>query len=79
MKLTSTSLDNRIEALDLMRGFALLGIFIANMLMFHSPYMYLDPYTFFTIGSDEATFRWIDIFVQGSFLSDFCFFIRLWY
>lgn len=73
MKLTSTSLDNRIEALDLMRGFALLGIFIANMLMFHSPYMYLDPYAFFTTGSDEATFRWIDIFVQGSFYPIFAF------
>ena len=73
MKLTSTSLDNRIEALDLMRGFALLGIFIANMLMFHSPYMYLDPYSFFTVGSDENTFRWIDIFVQGSFYPIFAF------
>lgn len=73
MKLTSTSLDNRIEALDIMRGFALLGIFIANMLMFHSPIMYIDPYTFFTTGSDEGTFRWIDIFVQGSFYPIFAF------
>ena len=73
MKLTSTTLDNRIEALDIMRGFALLGIFIANMLMFHSPFMYLDPFTFFTSGNDAETFRWIDIFVQGSFYPIFAF------
>ena len=35
--------------------------------------MYLDPYTFFTTPSDEATFRWIDIFVQGSFYPIFAF------
>lgn len=73
MKLSSTSLDNRIEVLDIMRGFALLGIFIANMLLFHSPYMYVDPYTWFTSGSDIAAFRWIDIFVQGSFYPIFAF------
>lgn len=67
MKLAPTTLDNRIEALDLMRGFALLGIFIANMLFFHTPIIYIDPYTWFTGSSDENTFRWITIFVQGSF------------
>lgn len=73
MRLTATSLDNRIEALDIMRGFALLGIFIANMLMFHSPYWYIEPYTFFSSGSDPATFQWIDIFVQSSFYPIFAF------
>ena len=67
MKLTPTTLGNRIEALDLLRGFALLGIFIANMLLFHSPYLYLDPYTWFSTPSDMATFKWIDIFVEASF------------
>lgn len=73
MKLTSTSLDNRIEALDIIRGFSLLGIFIANMLMFHSPFMYLDPTASFTSGNDAEAFRWIDIFVQGSFYPIFAF------
>ncbi|WP_075528638.1 DUF418 domain-containing protein [Sporosarcina ureilytica] len=73
MKLTPITPDNRIEALDITRGFALLGIFIANMLLFHTPYFYLDPYTYFTAGSDAATFRWIDIFVQGSFYPIFAF------
>ena len=56
-----------------MRGFALLGIFIANMLLFHTPYLYLDPYSWFSSYSDEMTFRWIDIFVQGSFYPIFAF------
>ena len=67
MKLTPTTLGNRIEALDILRGFALLGIFIANMLLFHSPYLYMDPYTWFSTPSDMATFKWIDIFVEASF------------
>ena len=66
MRLSPTTVDNRIEALDITRGFALLGIFIANMLLFHTPYLYLDPYSWFTSG-DAVTFKWIDIFVQGSF------------
>lgn len=50
-----------------MRGFALLGIFIANMLFFHTPIIYIDPYTWFTAPGDAETFKWITIFVQGSF------------
>lgn len=73
MKLTVTSLDNRIEALDIIRGFALLGIFIANMLLFHSPYWYLEPYTFFANGRDAGVFQWIDVFVQSSFYPMFAF------
>ncbi|MCZ2257248.1 DUF418 domain-containing protein [Sporosarcina sp. G11-34] len=73
MKLSPTALDGRIESLDIMRGFSLLGIFIANMLVFHTPYMHLDPYTWFSSNSDEITFRWIDIFVQGSFYPIFAF------
>ncbi|CAM3100482.1 DUF418 domain-containing protein [Filibacter tadaridae] len=67
MKLTPTLAGNRIETLDMMRGFALLGIFIANMLLFHSPYLYMDPYTWFSSPSDEMTYKWIDIFIEGSF------------
>ena len=51
----------------MLRGFALLGIFIANMLTFHSPYLYMDPYTWFSAPGDMATFKWIDIFVEASF------------
>ncbi|MCZ2259013.1 DUF418 domain-containing protein [Sporosarcina sp. G11-34] len=67
MKLTPVTLGNRIETLDIMRGFALLGIFIANMLHFHSPYLYFDPFTWFSTPGDAEAFKWIDIFVEGSF------------
>ncbi len=49
-----------------MRGFALLGIFVVNMLFFHTPYIYINPYTWFQIPGDFEVFKWIDIFVQGS-------------
>lgn len=32
---------DRIISLDIMRGFAILGIFLVNMLSFHSPYLTL--------------------------------------
>lgn len=73
MKLTPTRLENRIESLDLLRGFALLGILIANMLMFHSPYLYVEPYRYFTESGDFEAFKWITIFVQGSFYPIFAF------
>ncbi len=67
LKFTPTTLGNRVEALDLLRGIALLGIFIANMLLFHSPYLYIDPYSWFSTPSDIATYKWINIFVEASF------------
>lgn len=65
--MTPTTLGNRVEVIDLLRGFALLGVFIANMIHFQSPYLYMDPYTWFSSPSDAATFKVIDIFVEGSF------------
>lgn len=73
MKLTPTSLNHRIEALDLLRGFSLLGIFIANMLLFHTPYFHIEPYSYFTTRGDQTTFQWIVILVQGSFYPIFAF------
>lgn len=66
MRIQPTELKERIIALDVMRGFALLGIFVVNMLFFHSPYIYINPYTWFHIPGDFEVFKWIDIFVQGS-------------
>ncbi len=57
----------RIEALDMLRGFSLLGIFIANMLVFHSPYMYMDPYSWFPDNGEGLPFMWLDIFIEASF------------
>ncbi|RNF38144.1 DUF418 domain-containing protein [Planococcus salinus] len=67
MKLQPVALNERIEAIDLMRGFALLGILLVNMLTFHSPYAYVDPYTWFSGSPNAEVFSFIDIFVQASF------------
>ena len=66
MNVAPTQLSERVVAIDMMRGFSLLGIFIVNMLAFHTPYYYIDPYTWFQIPADREAFQWIDILVQGS-------------
>ncbi|WP_213422297.1 DUF418 domain-containing protein [Bhargavaea massiliensis] len=65
--LKPTASNERIAALDYLRGFALLGIFIANMLFFHTPYVYIDPFTWFRSLSDEVSHMWVDILFQSSF------------
>lgn len=67
MRLQPVALDERVEAIDLMRGFALLGILLINMLAFHSPLYYIDPYTWFDAPGDTATFAFLDVFIQASF------------
>ncbi|WP_346764094.1 DUF418 domain-containing protein [Psychrobacillus sp. BL-248-WT-3] len=61
-----TQEKERIISIDVMRGFALLGIFVVNMLFFHGPYIYVNPYDWYQTPSDQETYKWIDIFVQGS-------------
>jgi uncharacterized protein len=57
----------RILSLDVIRGFSLLGIFIINMISFHSPFLYIDQYTWWKAPGDQLVFPWIDILVQSSF------------
>jgi uncharacterized protein len=57
----------RIVSIDRMRGFSLLGIFLVNMISFHSPYFYIDPETWWDGTLNLVTYRLIDIFVQASF------------
>ncbi|MFX3673932.1 MAG: DUF418 domain-containing protein [Paenisporosarcina sp.] len=66
MNVAPTQLSERVVALDMMRGFSLLGIFIVNMLAFHTPFYYIDPYSWFQIPADKDAFQWIDIVIQGS-------------
>lgn len=66
MKVRPTELHERVVAIDMMRGFSLLGIFIVNMLAFHTPFYYINPYTWYTDPLDKETFQWIDIVLQGS-------------
>lgn len=66
MKVLPT-IGNRIDSLDMLRGFALLGILIANMLSFHSPYFYIDAQTYFGTPGDQESYKLINIFVEASF------------
>ncbi|MET3575644.1 DUF418 domain-containing protein [Bhargavaea ullalensis] len=65
--LKPTASAERIDGLDYLRGFALLGIFVANMLFFHMPYVYVDPFTWFPSLKDELSHMWVDILFQSSF------------
>lgn len=64
---------NRIISLDMMRGFAILGIFLVNMLSFHSPILYLDPFSWWENATDEKVYMAIDVLAQGSFYPLFSF------
>ncbi|MCJ8005977.1 DUF418 domain-containing protein [Lederbergia wuyishanensis] len=58
--------DERIHSIDVLRGISLLGILLVNMISFHSPFSYYNPYEWWQY--DNATvYMWIDIFVQASF------------
>ncbi|MBS4210661.1 DUF418 domain-containing protein [Bacillus sp. FJAT-50079] len=58
--------NQRIQSLDVLRGISLLGILLVNMISFHTPFSYYNPYEWFKY-SDLTVYSWIDIFVQGSF------------
>lgn len=60
------SSGERITSLDVLRGFSLLGIFLVNMISFHSPYAYYNPYEWWQYG-ERTVYAWIDVLVQGSF------------
>jgi uncharacterized protein len=57
----------RIVSLDMMRGFAILGIFLVNMLSFHSPFLYIEPLEWWEDPLDQGIYMFIDIFIQASF------------
>ncbi|WP_246140904.1 DUF418 domain-containing protein [Bacillus marasmi] len=57
----------RIISLDTIRGVSILGIFLVNMMSFHSPLLYIDPLQWWNEPLDQATYMFIDIFAQASF------------
>ena len=62
-----TQEKKRIVSLDVMRGFAILGIFLVNMLSFHSPLLYIDPLKWWKDPLDQGIYVFIDVFIQASF------------
>ncbi|AGK52686.1 DUF418 domain-containing protein [Bacillus sp. 1NLA3E] len=62
-----TEQRDRIVAIDIIRGISIFGIFLVNMMSFHSPLLYVDPHTRWHQGLEKYTYRFIDVFAEGSF------------
>jgi uncharacterized protein len=64
--------QERITVIDCLRGWALLGILIANMRGFNAPLAaYFQPYLLWTWGPDRAAQALVDWLVQGKFITIF--------
>ncbi|WP_078381481.1 DUF418 domain-containing protein [Sutcliffiella halmapala] len=64
---------DRIIALDIIRGLAILGIFLVNMPSFFSPILYIEPHTYWTKPLDIWAVNFVDIVAQASFYTLFSF------
>ncbi len=70
----STCMKQRIRTIDGLRGFSLLGILIANMLIFQYGIFGKDSPEHFQLASlDTVAYVWTKIFVESSFLPIFMF------
>ncbi|CAG9623464.1 DUF418 domain-containing protein [Sutcliffiella rhizosphaerae] len=63
----------RIVALDIVRGFAILGIFLVNMPSFFAPILYINQNSYWTDTKDIFVVNAIDIMAQASFYTLFSF------
>ncbi|WP_257347585.1 DUF418 domain-containing protein [Pseudalkalibacillus decolorationis] len=79
MKLAPITTNERIESLDIIRGFALLGIFLVNMPAFFAPALKYDLYglTPEYDGIDQWVRLIFDLFVQAKFYPMFSFLFGL--
>lgn len=68
MNFQPTTLNERIESLDILRGFSLLGILLVNMFAFYLPMPHiLDLNSWFSEAKDIIWQQTLDIYVQSSF------------
>ena len=68
----------RIEILDIIRGVALLGVLIANMLAFKAPmFNYTPPLSSIVATTDSLAAWFIKLFVEGKFYTIFSFLFGL--
>ncbi|RFU66862.1 DUF418 domain-containing protein [Peribacillus saganii] len=75
MKSAPISAKERIVTIDIIRGFALLGIFLVNMPAFHSP-VFLETHPEYT-GLDYWLDLFLQLFVQTKFYTMFSFLFGL--
>ncbi|WP_409304611.1 DUF418 domain-containing protein [Peribacillus sp. SCS-155] len=64
---------DRIISIDILRGIAILGIFLVNMPDFHSPFLYINPLDWWDKNPDRTLYIINDIFAQASFYPLFAF------
>ena len=67
----SVSRSERLTVIDLLRGVAILGILLVNMIDFHTPFLYLQAD--YWSGADYITYALVDVLAQGSFYPMFAF------
>lgn len=65
--------NNRIASIDILRGLAILGIFLVNMPTFHTPLLYFDGARRWSGGWDGILYRLSDVMAQASFYPLFAF------
>ncbi|MGG4267035.1 DUF418 domain-containing protein [Peribacillus simplex] len=65
--------SKRIVSIDILRGLAILGIFLVNMPSFHSPLLYIDGAERWSEGWDGILYRFSDVAAQASFYPLFAF------
>lgn len=72
MRFAPTRVENRLEHIDIVRGFAILGIFIVNIGSFSAPYfIYGGAEMVWNTPLERTVQAFIDIFFQGSFYTLF--------
>jgi len=62
-----TTLNERVDSLDILRGISLLGILLVNMFAFYLPMPHIDLGNWFTEAKDIIWHQTLDIYVQSSF------------
>ncbi|KGR80576.1 DUF418 domain-containing protein [Ureibacillus manganicus] len=67
MDFKPTTLNERIDSLDIIRGFSLLGILLVNMFGFYLPMPHIDLQDWFREAMDIIWLQTLDIYVQSSF------------
>jgi len=67
----------RLEQIDILRGFALFGILLVNILTFAGPYLYTTPFSYWQSLPDKAVQFLTIILAEGSFYSIFSFLFGL--
>jgi len=66
-ELSPTKIKNRIDAMDILRGFALIGIILMNIEWFNRPIADLMRFDFSLTGVDWGASWLIKVFVEGKF------------